>query len=118
MNDNLKDKTIICKDCGEEFIFKAKITENDFPRLDVKEGEKLLSRRTFLKEKVENLISSGKSLEVKEFQEELNMLENMIVFLSNGNSQEAYSFYEFTNESARCPDCRRKIQENRISRSR
>lgn len=118
MNDNLKDKTIICKDCGEEFIFKAEITEKDFSELNLKEGKDLLSIRTFLEEKIENLISNGKSLEAQELQKELNILERKIISLSNGNSQEAYALYGFTNEPARCPDCRRKIKENRTSRSK
>ena len=118
MNDNLKDKTIICKDCGEEFIFKAKITEKDFSELNLKEGKELLSVRSFLEEKIENLISNGKSLEAQELQKELNILEHKIIYLSNGNSQETYDFCGFTNEPARCPDCRRRIHENKASRSR
>lgn len=111
MNDNLKDKTIICKDCGEEFIFKAKMIVNE-------KGKEIMSKIALLDEKIKDLNSKGKTLEACELQKELVVLEYNKQAYLNMNSQEAYALYGFTNEPARCPECRRKIQENRTSRSR
>lgn len=119
MKNELKDKIIECKDCKEQFIFPAKISEKDLSQnLDEEKAREVLKERDLLQEKIKSLTDSGQISDAQNLQREFNNLEDMIIKLSNGNSQEAYDFRGFTHEPARCPECRRKEKAMRVPANR
>jgi len=112
MNNN--DKKLICKDCGEEFIFKSYITEEDFSKENKEEGKQLLLKREELNKKIMKLKADGKISEIQMLEPSFLLVERLIVVLSNGNSQEAYKYNDLNYEPSRCSDCRRKLKEKTI----
>ncbi len=118
MGKESKDKIIECKECGENFVFPYQIQVKDlYQSITEEKAHEIFEKRNSLQEKIASLTEKGKLSEAKRLQEEFSKLEDMIIRLSNGNSQEAYNFRGFTNDPARCPKCRKKSKEEESKRT-
>lgn len=99
-----EDKILVCKDCGKEFVFPAKITVTELSReISEETAQKLLNKRDMLSMTL-NLMEEVE--EKKVLSKQLYTVESAIVELSSGNTQEAYQFRGFTNDPSRCLKCR------------
>lgn len=112
-----KGKELICPDCGKKFVFKESIKPADL-------YYKGMNYRYFaevwnlfqLKKKLELTINDSYNSEYKKKLRSVQKeIEEIIIKLSDGNSQEAYDFYGINELPSLCSDCRKKKKDKEIS---
>ncbi len=104
MYTDFEDKILICETCGEEFIFPGKIMREDVIGLDVKEVEKLFTKRDSLEKKIRMLRDKGFFISKKD-EDELKYYKKEIIEHSNGFSREAYNYYGDNTDPCDCGQC-------------
>jgi hypothetical protein len=106
--ENLKDMNIKCVDCEETFVFPVKY--NYVSERSNEYVKKILSE-------IEDFKQKGLIEQANQRQKDLDDIDNYLIENKQGDSQEAYAKYGFTNFPNRCPNCRAKKQEEVSSRS-
>lgn len=104
-----EDLVYQCRDCGEEFVFPARVSVRDLKgHFGLEKAVQLIEDRQVMQQRLNDLISAGRLDEAMDYQTDLNELEYLILNYSVPMSQEAYIYRGFTMAPESCPKCRQK----------
>lgn len=110
-DEQLEDQVCVCKDCGQEFIFRARVNAQDLENYFTPDiAEKLIQNIQTMEDRVDDLTRASRFDEAMECQEELVQFKDTIQRYADVQSQELYSYHGFSHSPARCPQCQAKIK--------
>lgn len=103
MYGDLKDKTLICEECGKEFVFPGaiKVENLKLEKKELEEVKKLIKQR----DSIEKIIEKTRKYKTTFLEKLLSYYETRILKHSDFFSQEAYAYFGFYSGTTKCREC-------------
>lgn len=107
MYGDLKDKTLICEECGKEFVFPGtiKVENLKLEIKELKEVKKLIKQRDSIEKIIEKTRKNKTNYKIIFLERLLNYYETKILEHSDFFNQEAYAFFGFCTGTTKCKEC-------------